>query len=450
MAGRARRDAAAPPAGAARRRATDGTRCKRACMASDAPGIVPAMSDVDSLQNAEEAVAQRGEEHAARRRRAAVAELRKAPLADTAAKPTRRVRATLDQVRTATNMREGPLPEVEELAVSILETGLLHPPVVRETGDERTPYELIAGARRLAAMRLVDEAEGEPRRWELDVREGMSAREALTLQFAENFHQRKPEPIMFARAVRQIMIEDPELTAADVSRMTGAPPEWTRQALRLLDLPAIAERVEAGDLSFTAADMVRRAISTGRVSERDGVELAQRAADGEIGAGELRRAVGYVPPKPDDYERLSAELDRARWEARAAPPDAGVDAEQRDWERGGDAAAPGFDATASATDRRDATPAPAAPTSADARDDDDDAERRAAALDAYLLGRVLNELAPAYRELLGIVDDAESFRYAFALRPYERVATLRMVARRLLEADERPPAQLRPLLAPHA
>jgi hypothetical protein len=272
----------------------------------------------------------------------------------------------------------------------------------------------------------------------------MTRREALTLQFAENFHQRKPEPIMFARAVRQIMIEDPELTAAEVSRMTGAPAEWTRSALKLLELPAIAERVEAGDLAFTAADMVRRAISTGRVSEEDAIELAGRAADGEITTGELRRAVGYVPPKPENYDELSGELDRARWEARRAAERGedprGEDAEQRDWERGGHEQAPGFGANTQV--------GPLDPAAGGARPDTiagesaEDAERRATELDAYLLGRVLNGLADEYRELLGIVDDEESFQYAFALRPYERVAALRMLARKLLEADREPPREL--------
>ncbi len=97
------------------------------------------MADVDSLQNSEEAVAQQRQEAAEKAREAALEQLRKAPLADTALKAQRRVEAKLDQVRSSSNMREGPLPEVEELAISLLETGLLHPPLVRETGDDATP-----------------------------------------------------------------------------------------------------------------------------------------------------------------------------------------------------------------------------------------------------------------------------------------------------------------------
>ena len=98
------------------------------------------------------------------------------------------------------------------------------------------------------------------------------------MQFAENFHQSKPEPVMFARAARQIMAEDPSLTAAEVSRIVGAPPSWTRKALRLLELPeAIVARVERGDLSFTAADFVRRGIAKGKVSGRDAPRTSSRS-----------------------------------------------------------------------------------------------------------------------------------------------------------------------------
>src|ERR1043165_6707149 len=113
------------------------------------------MADVDSLQNSEEAVAQQRQEAAEASRQAALQQLRKTPLADTASKAQRRVSATLDQVQTSTNMREGPLPGGGELASSLLEPGLLPPPLVRETGNADIPYELVAGARRMAAMRLV-------------------------------------------------------------------------------------------------------------------------------------------------------------------------------------------------------------------------------------------------------------------------------------------------------
>src|SRR4051812_3937710 len=275
---------------------------------------------VDKLQEAEEQVAQMREEEARRAREALGEDLRRPPVADTASKAHRAITARLDQVRVMTNMRAGALEDLHELAVSIRETGLLHPPLVRETGDEETPYELLAGQRRYAALRLLDQADGEDSDWRFTVVDGISRREALSMQFAENFHQSKPEPVQFARAARLIMAEDPSLTAAEVSRIVGAPPAWTRKALRLLELPdAIVERVESGDLSFTAADFVRRAVARGDVSAEKAEELVEEHANGALSGVELKYGVGYVPPPPETSQETSDRLDAARRAASEAP-----------------------------------------------------------------------------------------------------------------------------------
>src|SRR3954452_14480209 len=292
------------------------------------------MSQVDKLQDAEEQVAQMREEAARTAREEATADLQKAPLSDTAAKAHTTVTAPLSQVRTMVNMRVGALPDLHELAVSIKETGLLHPPLVRATGEDDVPYELLAGRRRFAAMSLLDEAEGAREEWRFTLVDGISKREALTMQFAENFHQSKPEPVQFARAARAIMAEDPSLTAAEVSRLVGAPLAWTRKSLKVLDLPeSVVQRVEEGDLSFTVADIVRRGIARGDVSAQEASELVEQATNGEISSAGLKLGVGYVPPKPKNYEEESRKLDEARW---AATREQGLgrdqDAEQRDWD----------------------------------------------------------------------------------------------------------------------
>jgi ParB/RepB/Spo0J family partition protein len=394
------------------------------------------MSQVDKLQDAEEQVAQMREEAARSQREAREEDLRRAPLADTATKAHRVMTAPLAQIRTMVNMRVGPLPELHELAVSIKETGLLHPPLVRATGDESKPYELLAGRRRLGAMQLLDEAEG-PREWRLTVVDGISRREALTMQFAENFHQNKPEPVQFARAARAIMTEDDELTAADVSRLVGAPLTWTRKALRLLDLPeSIVARVEQGDLSFTVADIVRRRIASGDVSAAQAEDLVAKHADGEITGGALKAGVGYVPPKPKDYEEQSRKLDEARWAASRAGRDEGMDAEQRDWESGGSAGG------SAAGERRGVVAGPA-PSSATPRP----GGRRPAApedLDAYVLALLLSRVLPReQRAALGVSGDDAAQRYAFSVAPTERLATLRRLAEEILAADPEPPRALR-------
>jgi ParB/RepB/Spo0J family partition protein len=400
------------------------------------------MSQVDKLQDAAEQVAQMREEATRAEREAREAELRRDPLGDTASKPHTLVSAPLSHIRTMTNMRVGALPDIHELAVSIKETGLLHPPLVRATDDPERPYELLAGRRRFAAMKLLDETDGARDDWRFSLVAGISRREALTMQFAENFHQSKPEPVQFARAARAIMTEDPSLTAADVSRLVGAPVAWTRRALKLLDLPeAIVERVEKGDLSFTVAELVRRGIARGDVSAEAAEDLVEQHAGGQITGGALKLGVGYVPPKPKDYEEQSRKLDEARWAAsRGEGSDEGMDAEQRDWESGSAE-------RASDASRRgiSAAPAPAQPA---ARPPRATGGVPAEDLDAYVVGLVLAKVAPAERRAaLGVTDEASAHRYAFSLGPAERLSVLRRLAAELVAADPSPPSALRSRLA---
>jgi ParB/RepB/Spo0J family partition protein len=405
------------------------------------------MSQVDKLQDAEEHVAQMREEAAKAAREEREADLRKAPLSDTASKKHQTISAVLKQVRTMANMRVGALPELHELAVSIKETGVLHPPLVRETGDDEVPYELLAGRRRFGAMTLLDEVEG-PREWRFTLVEGISKREALTMQFAENFHQNKPEPVQFARAARAIMSEDPSLTAAEVSRLVGAPLTWTRKALRLLDLPdSLVQRVEEGDLSFTVADLVRRGIARGDVSAEKAEELVEQHAKGEITGGALKLGVGYVPPKPKNYEEESRKLDEARW---AANRDNGIardqDAEQRDWSSsaGGDTGSQGGPIRDGADLAKPRIVASFGPDGAS-----EEIEVGVEDLDAYVLGLVLSRVATAeHRSHLGVAGGHEATQeYAFSLHPDRRLQVLRALAGEMLSGDPAPPKALRALLA---
>ena len=397
-------------------------------MPTDASASMPDPMSVDQLQDAEQDIAQMQEEQARGEREARKADLRRAPLTDTASKAHSTVAAPLARVRTMVNMRVGTLPDVHELAVSIKESGVLHPPLVRETGDPEKPYELLAGRRRFAAMQLLDQAEGAREDWRFTLVADISKREALTMQFAENFHQSKPEPVQFARAARAIMGEDEALTAADVSRLVGAPLTWTRKALKLLDLPApILARVEQGDLSFTVADVVRRGIARGDVSAEQATELVDEHAEGQITGGSLKLGVGYVPPKPKDYEEQSRKLDEARWAAK----DSRGDEDQRDWDANSSERAArerGLTAAPRAVGRGGAASGPPEPED----------------LDAYLLGLLLDQLASAERlRALGIRDDGDAHAYAFALRPHERLGILRTLASELLDADPDPPRALR-------
>ncbi|WP_354699567.1 ParB-like partition protein [Paraconexibacter sp. AEG42_29] len=397
------------------------------------------MSQVDQLQNAEEAVEQNRQEADRAERAERSAELRREPFGDTATKAHEVVVAPLAKVKTMVNMRTGALPDIHELALSIKESGVLHPPLVRATGDEGQPYELLAGRRRHAAMALLDEAEGAREDWRFTLVDGISRREALTMQFAENFHQNKPEPVQFARAARAIMAEDDELTAADVSQLVGAPIAWTRKALRMLDLPeSIIERVEQGDLSFTVADVVRRGIARGDVSEATAADLVEQHVEGEITTNSLKREVGYQPPKPKNYDELSRQLDEARWAgADAAAADRRDGAEQREWES---SRAPAPTTGAAAAGLRGPARPDAAPAQAGGLRGDLDPED----VDGFLLGLILANAVPAQQaSAMGVASEADAHAYAFSLRPEERLGVLRQLGLQLLMDSPEPPRALR-------
>jgi hypothetical protein len=268
----------------------------------------------------------------------------------------------------------------------------------------------------------------------------VSRREALTMQFAEIFHQSKPEPVQFARAARAIMSEDTSLTAAEVSRLVGAPLDWTRKALKLLDLPpAIVTRVEQGDLSFTAADVVRRGIARGDVSAERAEDLVEQHAEGDLSSSALKLGVGYVPPKPKDYDELSRKLDEGFGPTHPAardsdkPAPGSMDAEQRDWDANGEVRA----SRGPAAGGPGAAPRPAAPSPRVQNED----------LDAYALGLILARVATQeHRVALGIAGHAEAQDYAFSLHPNERLSVLRALAGELLAADPAPPRALEGIL----
>jgi ParB/RepB/Spo0J family partition protein len=393
------------------------------------------MSDVDRYQQAEEEAAQRREEVARVQRERRLAELRSAPVADTAGRTRRIVEATLEQVSTMTNMRSGDLSDLHELAISILEMGLLHPPLVRATDNEQQPYEVVAGRRRLAAMGLVDSVAEEPRTWRFDCIDGVSTREALSMQFAENFHQAKPEPIQFARAVRAIMREDPDLTAAEVSRIVGAPAAWTQKALRMLNLPGdIVERIESGDLSFTNADFVRRGIAKGAISETEAAELVERHVSGQLSSAELKFGAGYVPPPPPSYEEHSKALDEARWAAkRGEKNDSYSEKDNGDgWDKEKLGDEPSYSSNVANRER----------VTERQRAHDPEREVSHAQLDAYLLGRVLARMAPEPLLAELGVDREGVYLWAQKLPDADRLGGLRHVALAMLAADPEPPAEI--------
>lgn len=416
-----------------------------------------AMGDVDKLQEADEAAAQRAEAKQSKRRERARAELREEPQRPglaTRARVTRSI--SIEQVHPGDNIRTD-LPEVQELALSIREVGLLTPLLVRPwnpdpDADGELPkdadgsldhFRLVAGHRRHAALRALVEAEVEGfDEAACEVREGLTEAEVYALMLTENVQRVPLEPLQAARAIRLLLDLNEGMDLATLARSLGLRPAWASTHVKLLELPQdVQDRLEAGDLSLTIADLLRRGQSTGRIDEQQASDLAKQVAKGEISAAQVKREAG-PPPKPNSPA------------PRTVPTDAdGNPIEQPDsadgtWQDMSEAAARGGDI------QRPATPLsgsrenpyvngePIAPAAK--RVEKDDVARTQAnppvvpwedRLDAYLLGRALREWAPdEYLDDLGI-DRVQTDAYAMMLGFEERIAAIRHVSAMLMDLE---------------
>ncbi len=117
--------------------------------------------------------------------------------------------------------------EVQDLASSIKEHGLLQPIVVRRHG---AGYQLVAGSRRLKASQLAGLKEVP-----VIIREA-DDRQMLALALVENLQRENLNPIESALAYKELS-EAFGMTQEDISRVVGKDRSTIANTLRLLSLP---------------------------------------------------------------------------------------------------------------------------------------------------------------------------------------------------------------------
>ena len=157
--------------------------------------------------------------------------------------------------------------ELEELASSIEENGLLQPIVVRAAADN---YELIAGERRLRAVGILgwDEVPS-------IVREA-SDKTLLVLALVENLQREALNPLEEAQGYASLG-EQFDMKQADIAAAVGKNRSTVANLLRLLKLPVSVRRlVEDGSLSagharaLLAVDDALRAAELGQQAAKEG------------------------------------------------------------------------------------------------------------------------------------------------------------------------------------
>ena len=215
-------------------------------------------------------------------------------LLPTAAEPEASIlEIEIDQIRPNPRQprTEFPQEELEGLAASIRELGVLQPVVVRPV--EGGTFELLVGERRLRASRMAG-----VRRVPAVVREA-DDREALEGALVENVQREDLTSLEEAHAYRNL-VDLFELTQEEVARRVGKSRAHIANTLRLLDLPAAIHALLAeGRLTAGHA----RAL----LQIRD-PQLQQRTAERVVAEGLSVRAVEAIAreatePAPAQPER---------------------------------------------------------------------------------------------------------------------------------------------------
>ncbi|MEW6427449.1 MAG: ParB/RepB/Spo0J family partition protein [Thermodesulfobacteriota bacterium] len=132
--------------------------------------------------------------------------------------------------------------QLEELAQSIREKGILQPLVVRRTGN--SGYQIIAGERRWRAARLAN-----LREVPVIVREVIDDGDQLELALIENVQRQNLNPIEEAESYSRLSMEF-GLTQEEIARKVGKDRSTVANAMRLLTLPhMIHEDIAAGTVT---------------------------------------------------------------------------------------------------------------------------------------------------------------------------------------------------------
>lgn len=200
--------------------------------------------------------------------------------------------------------------ELRELADSIRENGLLQPLVVRPGGGgdgEGTRYQLVAGERRLRAVRLLE--------WEAVpaiVRE-VDDETLLVLALVENLQREELNPLEEARGYRTLS-EEFGLTQEEIARSVGKDRSTVANMLRLLRLPpSIRKLLEKGALSMGHG----RALLGLDDRVRAG-ELARKAVAGDWSVREVERRVRKATAR-DEQEQDRGDSDSGGGRSGKAP-----------------------------------------------------------------------------------------------------------------------------------
>jgi len=194
------------------------------------------------------------------------------------------------QPRTIFNQKE-----IEELADSIRENGIIQPLIV-SPGDQPGQYFLIAGERRLMASRVIGLSQVPV------VIRDVNELQQLELALVENVQRKDLTPLETAEAYHQL-VEEFSLSHETVAKMVGKSRVTVTNSLRLLKLPdKVKAYINSGQLSEGHA-RVLLALPTPEAQEAAAVMVVQK----DLNVRQVEKLVQDmqgqkpVPPKKPEY-----------------------------------------------------------------------------------------------------------------------------------------------------
>ena len=192
--------------------------------------------------------------------------------------------------------------ELEALAQSIREKGILQPLLVRSLNAQETDFELIAGERRWRAAQRVG-LHAVP----IIIRQ-ISDSEALEIALIENLQREDLSPLEEAEAYRRL-IDEFGRTQAGLAEALGKSRSHVANTVRLLGLPApVRHRVDEGELSAGHARALLGAADPAALAE----EVVRRGLNVRATERLVQRRAGTPPserrPRDADTAALEREL----------------------------------------------------------------------------------------------------------------------------------------------
>lgn len=197
--------------------------------------------------------------------------------------------------------------QLDELAASIRERGLVQPLVVRPLGGDR--YEIVAGERRWRAAQMAGLREVPT------VIRDVPDQAAIAMALIENIQRENLNPLEEANALRRL-IEEFELTHEQAAHAVGRSRAAVSNLLRLLDLaPATRELVENGSLEMgharallslkgSAQEGAARRVASHGLSVRETEKLIRKLLSGE----DHKAPVTRTPRQDPDIRRFEEEI----------------------------------------------------------------------------------------------------------------------------------------------